>query len=74
MIAANDFGIKGGAAHPMGVEKAICAQEIALREQTALRAAGRERGRQPVLLQAEMFVRGGATFANMARLRRPESR
>ena len=30
MIAANNSGIKGGAAHPMGVEKAIRAQEIAL--------------------------------------------
>ena len=32
MVAANDSGIKGGAAHPMGVEKAIRAQEIALAE------------------------------------------
>src|SRR5579883_1255603 len=32
MVSANDSGIKGGAAHPLGVEKAIRAQEIALRE------------------------------------------
>ena len=30
MVLASDSGIKGGAAHPMGVEKAIRAQEIAL--------------------------------------------
>ena len=57
MIAANDSGIKGGAAHPMGVEKAIRAQEIALREQTALRATGRERRRQSVAAGRDVRAR-----------------
>ena len=67
LVAANDSGIKGGAAHPMGVEKAIRAQEIALREKLPYVQLVESAGAN-LLLQAEMFVRGGATFANMARL------
>ena len=67
MVAANDSGIKGGAAHPMGVEKAIRAQEIALREKLPYVQLVESAGAN-LLLQAEMFVRGGATFANMARM------
>ncbi len=67
MVAANDSGIKGGAAHPMGVEKAIRAQEIALREKLPYVQLVESAGAN-LMLQAEMFVRGGATFANMARM------
>ena len=67
MIAASDSGIKGGAAHPMGVEKAIRAQEIALANKLPYVQLVESAGAN-LLLQAEMFVRGGATFANMARL------
>ena len=67
MIAANDSGIKGGAAHPMGVEKAIRAQEVALAEKLPYVQLVESAGAN-LLLQAEMFVRGGAIFANMARL------
>ncbi len=67
LVVANDSGIKGGAAHPMGVEKAIRAQEIALREKLPYVQLVESAGAN-LLLQAEMFVRGGATFANMARL------
>jgi geranyl-CoA carboxylase beta subunit len=67
MVAANDSGIKGGAAHPMGVEKAIRAQEIALAEKLPYIQLVESAGAN-LMLQAEMFVRGGAIFANMARL------
>ena len=67
LVCANDSGIKGGAAHPMGVEKAIRAQEIALREKLPYVQLVESAGAN-LLLQAEMFVRGGATFANLARL------
>ncbi len=67
LIAASDSGIKGGAAHPMGVEKAIRAQEIALKEKLPYVQLVESAGAN-LMLQAEMFVRGGATFANMARL------
>ena len=68
MIAANDSGIKGGAAHPMGVEKAIRAQEIALMRTSCPMSSSSKAPGPICMLQAEMFVRGGATFANMARL------
>ena len=67
LISANDSGIKGGAAHPMGVEKAIRAQEIALREKLPFVQLVESAGAN-LMLQAEMFVRGGTTFANLARL------
>jgi geranyl-CoA carboxylase beta subunit len=67
MIAASDSGIKGGTAHPMGVEKAIRAQEIALLNKLPYVQLVESAGAN-LMLQAEMFVRGGATFANMARL------
>jgi geranyl-CoA carboxylase beta subunit len=67
LISANDSGIKGGAAHPMGVEKAIRAQELALREKLPFVQLVESAGAN-LMLQAEMFVRGGATFANLARL------
>jgi Carboxyl transferase domain/Domain of unknown function (DUF5011) len=67
MVAASDSGIKGGAAHPMGVEKAIRAQEIALANKLPYVQLVESAGAN-LMLQAEMFVRGGATFANMARL------
>ncbi len=67
LVSASDSGIKGGAAHPMGVEKAIRAQEIALREKLPYVQLVESAGAN-LMLQAEMFVRGGATFANMARL------
>src|SRR5271165_3626196 len=67
MIATSDSGIKGGAAHPMGVEKAIRAQEIALANRLPYVQLVESAGAN-LMLQAEMFVRGGATFANMARL------
>jgi geranyl-CoA carboxylase beta subunit len=67
LVTANDSGIKGGAAHPMGVEKAIRAQEIALREKLPYVQLVESAGAN-LMLQAEMFVRGGTTFANMARM------
>jgi geranyl-CoA carboxylase beta subunit len=67
VVAANDSGIKGGAAHPMGVEKSIRAQEIALQNKLPFVQLVESAGAN-LLLQAEMFVRGGAIFANMARL------
>ena len=51
----------------MGVEKAIRAQEIALAEKLPYVQLVESAGAN-LMLQAEMFVRGGATFANMARL------
>ncbi len=66
-ITASDSGIKGGAATPMGIHKALRGQEIALRNKLPyvqlIESAGAN-----LMRQAEMFVPGGKTFANMARL------
>jgi len=67
LVSASDSGIKGGAATPMGVHKALRAQEIALAQKLPyvqlIESAGAN-----LFRQAEMFVPGGQTFANLARL------
>jgi geranyl-CoA carboxylase beta subunit len=67
MIGASDSGIKGGAATPMGVLKALRCQEIALKQKLPyvqmIESAGAN-----LFRQSEMFVPGGQTFANLARL------
>lgn len=67
MIVASDSGIKGGAAHPKGVEKSIRAQTVALENRLPFIQLVESAGAN-LLLQAEQFVQGGAVFANMARL------
>jgi geranyl-CoA carboxylase beta subunit len=66
-IGASDSGIKGGAATPMGVHKALRGQAIALRNKLPyvqlIESAGAN-----LFRQAEMFVTGGQTFANLSRL------
>jgi geranyl-CoA carboxylase beta subunit len=67
LVTASDSGIKGGAATPMGVVKALRAQEIALKQKLPfvhlIESAGAN-----LFRQSEMFVSGGETFANLARL------
>lgn len=67
LVSASDAGIKGGAATPMGVHKALRAQEIALKQRLPfvhlIESAGAN-----LFRQSEMFVAGGQTFANLARL------
>ena len=67
MIYASDAGIKGGAAHPLGVEKQIRAQEIAIENRLPFVQLVESAGAN-LMLQAEIFVRGGRTFANLARM------
>jgi geranyl-CoA carboxylase beta subunit len=67
VITASDSGIKGGAATPMGVDKSLRAQAIALENKLPLIQLVESAGAN-LLRQAEMFVRGGRTFANLARL------
>ncbi|HRP78332.1 MAG TPA: carboxyl transferase domain-containing protein [Aquamicrobium sp.] len=67
MVLASDSGIKGGAMHPLGVEKLLRAQEIALENKLPfiqlVESAGANLARQ-----SEIFVRGGRMFANLAKL------
>jgi geranyl-CoA carboxylase beta subunit len=67
MILASDSGIKGGAAHPLGIEKQIRAQEIAIENRLPYIQLVESAGAN-LTLQAELFVRGGRTFANLARM------
>ncbi|MFN0022292.1 MAG: acyl-CoA carboxylase subunit beta [Parvularculaceae bacterium] len=67
MVSASDAGIKGGAATPMGVHKALRAQEIALKQKLPFVQLIESAGAN-LFRQADMFVAGGQTFANLARL------
>ncbi len=67
MVTASDSGIKGGAATPMGVSKALRAQEIALKQKLPFVQLIESAGAN-LFRQSEMFVPGGQTFANLARL------
>jgi len=67
MVSASDSGIKGGAATPMGVHRALRAQEIALKQKLPFVQLIESAGAN-LFRQADMFVPGGQTFANLARL------
>lgn len=67
MVTANDSGIKGGTIPPMGLRKALRLQEIALENRLPIVSLV-ESGGANLLYQAEMFVEGGRSFANQARL------
>nr|WP_281421738.1 carboxyl transferase domain-containing protein [Aquisediminimonas profunda] len=67
MIQASDSGIRGGANHPMGTQKLLRIQQIALENKLPLLQMVESAGAN-LLLQSELFVPGGAVFGNMARL------
>jgi geranyl-CoA carboxylase beta subunit len=67
MISASDSAIKGGTIAPMGLKKALRAQALALENKLPLIALV-ESGGANLMYQAEIFVDGGRTFANQARL------
>ncbi len=67
VVVVNDSGIQGGAVTPMGVQKVIRLQEIALENKLPyvqlIESAGAN-----LFRQSELFIEGGRTFANLARL------
>ena len=67
VIDANDSAIKGGAATPYGIDKRLRLQQIALENRLPYIQLVESAGAN-LLRQAELFVRGGATFAGLARL------
>jgi len=67
VVNASDAGIRGGAATPMGVDKNLRSQAIALENKLPYVQLVESAGAN-LLRQSEMFVRGGRTFANLARL------
>ncbi len=67
MIGANEATVKGGTSYPVTVEKMLRAQEIA--QQNRLPCIYLvESGGANLPHQAELFVQGGRTFANQARM------
>lgn len=67
LILANDAGIKGGSISPMGAQKTLRMQEIARVHKLPVLYLV-ESGGANLLYQSEMFVGGGRSFANLARL------
>jgi geranyl-CoA carboxylase beta subunit len=67
LVSANDSAVKGGTVAPMGLKKALRAQEIARENRLPLIALV-ESGGANLMYQAEIFIDGGRTFANQARL------
>ncbi|MEO1038864.1 MAG: carboxyl transferase domain-containing protein [Pseudomonadota bacterium] len=67
MIGASDSAIKGGTVAPMGLKKTLRAQEIALENKLPMIHLV-ESGGANLLYQAEIFVDGGRSFANQARM------
>jgi geranyl-CoA carboxylase beta subunit len=67
LVIAHDSAIKGGAMTPYGLDKALRAQEIAIRNKLPLVTLAESAGAD-LLYQSRLFVRGGRTFANQARL------
>jgi geranyl-CoA carboxylase beta subunit len=67
LVSASDSAIKGGTIAPMGLKKALRAQEIARDNKLPLVSLV-ESGGANLMYQAEIFVDGGRSFANQARL------
>ena len=67
MIVASNSAIKGGTMTPFGVQKTLRLQDIALKQKLPV-VSMIESGGANLLYQAELFIPGGTTFANQARL------
>jgi len=67
LVSASDSAVKGGTVAPMGLRKGLRAQQIALENKLPLLALV-ESGGANLMYQAEIFVDGGRSFANQARL------
>ncbi len=67
LVSANDAAIKGGTVPPMGVKKALRMQEIARAQKLPVISLV-ESGGANLQYQADVFIEGGRTFANQARL------
>ena len=67
LVSASDSAVKGGTVPPMGLKKALRAQQLALENKLPVLTLV-ESGGANLMYQAEIFVDGGRTFANQARL------
>ena len=67
VVMASDSAIKGGTIPPMGLKKSLRAQEIARDNRLPLIYLV-ESGGANLIYQSEIFIEGGRSFANQARL------
>ncbi len=67
LISANDSAVKGGTVAPMGLKKGLRAQAVALENKLPLISLV-ESGGANLMYQAEIFIEGGRSFANQARM------
>ena len=67
LISVNDSAVKGGTVAPMGLKKALRAQQIAQENKLPLISLV-ESGGANLMYQSEIFIEGGRTFANQARM------
>ncbi|MBP6902699.1 MAG: acyl-CoA carboxylase subunit beta [Burkholderiaceae bacterium] len=67
LVSASDSAVKGGTVAPMGLKKGLRAQALALENKLPLISLV-ESGGANLMYQAEIFVDGGRSFANQARL------
>ena len=68
MVVASDSGIDAGAIQPMGLDKILRVQEIALENRLPFIHLVESAGANLMRYRVEGFVAGGALFRNLARL------
>jgi geranyl-CoA carboxylase beta subunit len=68
MVVASDSGIDAGAIQPMGLDKILRVQEMALENKLPFLHLVESAGANLMRYRVEGFVQGGALFRNLARL------
>ena len=68
MVLASDSGIDAGALQPMGLDKILRAQEIALENRLPYVQLVESAGANLMTYRVADFIHGGTTFRNLARL------
>ncbi|MGL4261014.1 MAG: carboxyl transferase domain-containing protein, partial [Afipia sp.] len=68
MVTASDSGIEAGSLQPMGLDKRLRSQEIALENKLPSVQLVESAGANLMRYRVEDFIRGGTTFRNLALL------
>lgn len=68
MVLASDSGIDAGALQPMGLDKKLRVQEMALENKLPYVQLVESAGANLMTYRVEDFVRGGSSFRNLARM------
>ncbi len=68
MVSASDSGIDAGALQPMGIDKQLRVQELALENKLPFVQLVESAGANLLTYRVEDFVRGGNLFRNLARM------